>query len=335
MVSTRAHPTPYSMAVQARSTRKVNPSIPANDGTCHFFRLSGELRNGIYAYVLTEPEGLLYLEKIDRSTKLVANSEANLALMDAQDVEDDVRAAKRRKIGKNQMASTKKSAKKPVVDANKLQYVNWQLRHETRALGLQYNDLLFVGSPNGTATERLSTFLRHCSDRNQTQIRQITLRDDFLDLSGSHRYTLNPYAFSHVAAFCRANPKRRVNMRIPWVYIPDEVCGGLLFMFVYVLQVMVGARNNYEFLQCISNQPLIQDYFHAWVTGCGITQQLRFFFAPVPENVRFFPREEVFDEEEFQTSLLRLHDWPGFVQTIPGGLDAWVKKTKELYADGF
>ncbi|KAF2244821.1 hypothetical protein BU26DRAFT_568816 [Trematosphaeria pertusa] len=288
------------MAVQARSTRKVNPSIPANDGTCHFFRLS---------------EGLLYLEKIDRSTKLVANSEANLALMDAQDVEDDVRAAKRRKIGKNQMASTKKSAKKPVVDANKLQYVNWQLRHETRALGLQYNDLLFVGSPNGTATERLSTFLRHCSDRNQTQIRQITLRDDFLDLSGSHRYTLNPYAFSHVAAFCRANPKRRVNMRIPWVYIPDEVCGGLLFMFVYVLQVM--------------------DYFHAWVTGCGITQQLRFFFAPVPENVRFFPREEVFDEEEFQTSLLRLHDWPGFVQTIPGGLDAWVKKTKELYADGF
>ena len=42
---------------------------PSANMTCGFFRLSGELRNLIYKYALTEPDGLIY-QKIDGMGRL-------------------------------------------------------------------------------------------------------------------------------------------------------------------------------------------------------------------------------------------------------------------------
>jgi hypothetical protein len=43
----------------------TDPVIPSANGTCHFLRLPGELRNVIYAYALNEPAGIRYSMKDD------------------------------------------------------------------------------------------------------------------------------------------------------------------------------------------------------------------------------------------------------------------------------
>jgi hypothetical protein len=88
------------------------PEVPPADGHCHFFRLSGELRNMIYEYAVSEPQGLYYRR----------DDNAGRFLPHATEVED-------------LSASTQES--------NQLTYVNRELHLETKRLGPRYNDVHF------------------------------------------------------------------------------------------------------------------------------------------------------------------------------------------------
>ncbi|KAI1675940.1 hypothetical protein L13192_02687 [Pyrenophora tritici-repentis] len=52
----------------------ANPSIPKADGTCYFFKLSGEVRNMIYSYRLHEPRGFLYIPTAEGQGKFYTHN---------------------------------------------------------------------------------------------------------------------------------------------------------------------------------------------------------------------------------------------------------------------
>ncbi|KAF1840336.1 uncharacterized protein K460DRAFT_437402 [Cucurbitaria berberidis CBS 394.84] len=89
----------------------TNPSTPSANGSCYFFRLPGELRNRVYQFSLSEPEGLRYHQ----------NS-------------DSVGFYRRTETSKNDSHDS---------EANQLKYVCRRLNQETRGLGIRYNMLYF------------------------------------------------------------------------------------------------------------------------------------------------------------------------------------------------
>ena len=99
---------------------------------CAFVELPGELRNKIYGFVLTEPHGALHVSKVKGKPRLCISIA--------------------RKNG-----TTKK------VEANQLQYVNKQIRAETKGYSLQLNVLQFAT----TQTDEPS-ILRSCLNFMQT-----------------------------------------------------------------------------------------------------------------------------------------------------------------------
>ncbi|KAJ4375775.1 hypothetical protein N0V83_001052 [Neocucurbitaria cava] len=84
----------------------TNPSIPPANGACPLLSLPGELRNAIYEFTLTQPEGLQYRPGQDDKT----------------------------------FQPRGKSSK---ADAEQLKYASRQLRQETEGLEVACNDLYF------------------------------------------------------------------------------------------------------------------------------------------------------------------------------------------------
>ncbi|OAG16618.1 hypothetical protein CC77DRAFT_1065068 [Alternaria alternata] len=131
-------------------------------------QLPGELRNKIFEYALTIDDGICYREdklgvgwlclhpqQTERDVGELAQTPA--AGASGEELEDEAPARKRRRLTK-----TGRTTKKPVVAtrkmrrpaqvtvnghvvANQLQFVNHQLRSETRALVIRYNDIHILG----------------------------------------------------------------------------------------------------------------------------------------------------------------------------------------------
>jgi hypothetical protein len=89
----------------------TDPSIPPSNGTCHFLRLSGELRNIVYAYALHEPAGIHYSMK-DGGKLHVRNHDEN-------------------------------GAGTTDVEGNQIMFTCRRLHQETRGVGIRYNDIYF------------------------------------------------------------------------------------------------------------------------------------------------------------------------------------------------
>jgi hypothetical protein len=110
------------------------PRAPDAGHVCHFLQLSAELRNMIYAYALSEPNGLIFLLNRSKIGQLcIKPTSASPALPDA------VNKA-------NKSTSSDRPKDDASCTANQLQYVSHELRHETRGLGVRYNDLTFCTS---------------------------------------------------------------------------------------------------------------------------------------------------------------------------------------------
>ncbi|KAF1963662.1 hypothetical protein CC80DRAFT_541579 [Byssothecium circinans] len=291
----------------------TNPSIPSPDGTCHLLRLPFELRNKIYDYALSEEDGIGYLEDKSYVGRLVH-------LASSTTPTDDPRTSTRKFVKSEHIA---RCGKIELVLANQLQFVNRQLRMETRGLGLARNDLTIL-LPNRYNTIITFPRLVQClSARQKKVLRNITL-DQSVELPRqllSDSFYLD--AFETILDFARTHPNVKISLPAP--HLQPEF--GARFVF-QVSAAILAARKEEPYM----SRFLLPCVFDFVKTRMDDIQRASFwrscFRGGVPENIRLFPWGE-FDEAKTREEL----------ENIPCRDDAawneWLDAIGEIYENGF
>jgi hypothetical protein len=161
-----------------------NPSTPPLDGPCFFYQLSRELRDMVYEYALSVPEGVsMEIRHIGCSNDDDSDSDSVL-----------VPSITRNGRG--------------LGEVNQLRYVSQQLRLETEGIVLRVNDVHFDILPS---LNHLNMFIEDCSTAISSRLNRIILHQveglltsrvlDLLDDTSS------------ISQYCRANPQIRVILR--------------------------------------------------------------------------------------------------------------------------
>jgi hypothetical protein len=115
----------------------MDPSQPCPNGTCHFLRLSAELKNMVYGYTLTSPNGILCREG---SYDCLGIFRFYAAPVIKRKPSINVRENK-------WYAAQLEKSLKTATEINQLKYVCRQLNHETKNLLLCANKLVFGYGP--------------------------------------------------------------------------------------------------------------------------------------------------------------------------------------------
>ncbi|KAF2711600.1 hypothetical protein K504DRAFT_532166 [Pleomassaria siparia CBS 279.74] len=282
-----------------------DPGMPSLDGVCHFFRLPGELRNLVYEYVLTEPDGLFHrvddkgVERLclvsDDGAKPVSRQSEPLLL--AQNPGSTPVLHKRRKISNEQRIETKEpdteNDKKKVIivdDANQLRFVSRQLFRETRGLGIRFNDLTFRNSTREGApwdtTITCMRFLKNCSAEHLRYLRNLTV-----DKARWENCVLGVgNALFH---FCRKNPHITVNCCLSYLRQDSSK-----FMF-HLMMVAYRTEKRPDLVSKLTGgNTRLEDYFSGMLAKFE-----KFPKEQMIANVRAFPWDRKFDADIFQMAL--------------------------------
>lgn len=286
-------------------------STAGSDQYCSFLELPGELRNAIYSYALREPAGLRFRQDDYGVGRLEITS---LAVPSTPTVY--FATCKTENIVKREIAKAALGA------ANQLQYVNHELRKETRGLGIRCNDLSF------DKLRDLLSFISICPNTETQYLRKLRLQDAlYTTYGGPYVDLLQPdERHTQILQFCEANPGLIVESYIKgW--------GQTHTMFVpYAMLVEMQFRKT-------NNR--VPDFFTdpgCWPLVEGVTKRkLANAGQGTPANLKFFPGDKVFDEEAFRTSALGIANFfgPGdFNRIVEGGVDRWVPLVKNIYDEG-
>lgn len=166
--------------------------------------------------------------------------------------------------------------------ANQLQYVSRQLHKETRGLAVRYNDIIIQQSHGSNLGEQAARFLDRCPLMEQRFIRNIIVLP-----SGPQQ---SKGSFSELASFCINNPEATVKLHFP---IPRKEKPDFLdemFLLKYII------RGDTSFFDQRPQDALAQSYYQRIVRTKRCT---------APRNLRFFPAEEVFNEQTFRESYVK------------------------------
>jgi hypothetical protein len=282
-----------------------DPRVPSADGYCHLFRLSGEIRNLIYAYTLAvDQDGpLRYRTGSHGKGSIVANGTTSTA----------PGPTKRKKPGER------------TPDANQLRLVNRQLRQETHGLILRYNDLKF-GS-----IAYLTTFLKSCPSFQFAHLR-------ILEVSSGIYLTTKPHAMAnseavvHIFEFCRQNPHVMVRNR----YGPSISASPINLVF-WASCAEFRFRGSARLMKRIITSEMHHLYIEDWLRRMDI-HSLSEVRATTPPNFRIFPKEKSLGELDlvrFRQAVLNNPDAKDLVDNdVEGGIETWVHLLKEIVQDG-
>ncbi|KAF2877769.1 hypothetical protein BDV95DRAFT_510 [Massariosphaeria phaeospora] len=178
----------------------MDPSIPATDGTCFFFRLSGELRKFIYTFSLTHDAAA------DDNNSTDNQGGAVEAICDQE----------------QQLSFQTHHGRTPIPAYNNLRPVCRQLRAETNGLFLSLNTLRFREST--TVGQTFLDFLSACPPTQRQHLRRITLTEFlYRNRNDSHSIAANLDA---ITTFCSAHPTVALTMHIARINLkaPVEHC---------------------------------------------------------------------------------------------------------------
>ncbi|CAO2654144.1 Nn.00g108770.m01.CDS01 [Neocucurbitaria sp. VM-36] len=299
----------------------------------HILRLPGELRNRIYKFALFEEKGLYYrLDKSGvgwlclRSTEVAAGRDMEGGMTEIRkDTEDVERATKRLNIvdekgNQNALGAEKQTSDGSMVTikgqtiANQLQFVNWQLRNETRALGIRYNTLVF----QCTTPEASSAFFDTLSKLKKDKIRMMILNLD----ENEH----DPRMIVPFAKLCGAHPRSSARIYCLCACLDDSA--SFLKSAIMISHTTgsdnsfaIKTSNNLAVLQMVMRTIKKHPEHHLWST---------------PSNIRIFPRDEPFDEAVFRASCEE-----GFlardviIPRLDGGMDTLIALARDWSENGF
>ncbi|KAF2244818.1 hypothetical protein BU26DRAFT_568813 [Trematosphaeria pertusa] len=264
--------------------------------------LPGELRNRIYEYALTEPGGLLYY-KHEGAGRLCAYRHA-------QEKED----------GGEEIKAT-----------NQLQYVNCELRAETKGLGLCFNNITFEPASEDDLFEDCVQFLNEVSIRQRSRLRSLTItvygRQRVLHFADSRWYPL-------LHNFAKDYPDCQIRI------CTDGLSQGSNYLIYRAVLLAVITRRDDETRRGLSiftamTQDLLLGELKRKYPQFFVEEYLSLIGGPVAPNIRFFPADLVFKPDMFRSTLQRSKGFTDLIaSSIAGGMDAWMERAQEIYEGG-
>jgi hypothetical protein len=264
------------MTTDSSTSPLADPSVPSEDGTCHFFRLSGELRNTIYGFLFHEAEGLRYIA-----------------------------------VGKGLGKLYPQGQQTTETEANQIKYTCRQLRQETRSLAIRYCKDLYFDSPRDAAT-----VLRGYPISGHHYLQSIHVTD--VSMLGK---ILRKTHLRSACDFCDRNPDITVFIRKSWL---DASSSSFLAHVRKELAISGGFIHDPVELQ------MILQCFAEKDREFGITPILR-----CPENLRFMPKDEVFNEQGFRDAVQATqHTRILANDQIQDGMNRWVELARKIHEYG-
>ncbi|KAH7064453.1 hypothetical protein BKA63DRAFT_496785 [Paraphoma chrysanthemicola] len=283
---------------------------------CHFFRLPGELRNVIYAYVLSKPGGLLFRVSSHGDTQLLLKASAIRRYRPKPAYEIAVLAAK---------GMLDERINGTMHENNQLQYVNREMRLETRGVGVRFNQITFLGCHD------FRDFTAMCPDIHKSYLRHMTIDSSFYGLCSNRSEALSsatvPKSNSmHSLAFdfCRAFPRVTLHTTVKgWRQTkPAFVLEGLM------IQMALHGRWD---LGNFFEDPVNQNEMRARATSR--LEGINYSFPPT--NFRLHPDDDFFSETAFKTKLETNTFMTGMLsREKEGAIDRWVIKVRKFYREG-
>lgn len=281
------------------------------DNSCPLLELPGELRNFIYAYVLSEPAGLRFRQDeygIGRLESMPAEKTLRPTLMVAKGEIDD--ADKKEQL---QTAASRV--------ANQLQYVSHEIRRETRGLGVRHNALTF------DYLHDILAFINTCPQSDLKHLRLLRLRKALYSTTGGEDgITLGQpdERYAKLFDFCANNPSLVVRNNISgWKQSHP--------MFVpYAILVEMQFRKSHTRIADFFTKPSIQSEVQT-VTSRKVEPMAE----ALPPNFEIFPEDDDFNERQFRdtcTSDVMINNF--FHTAVDGGVQRWADEARKIYEHG-
>jgi hypothetical protein len=275
------------------------------------FLLPGELRNKIYEYALSEEKGLDYVKD--------AQGVGWLCLHKSQ---TEVKHAGNIELEKNRSKPTIFSPGPTTmcivngghIVANQLQFVCWQLRHETKTLGILYNTITFGGLDPTVALSFMTSLPFRLKDHTHDFI--LRVQED----------AWYPRKFSELVELCQAHPRCKLKF-----YHPKLDSSRALRLIFTALLIKHGARRDTTFVQMLSGNVAFQLKLVHMVTKEIEDQHV----ASIPDNVVFYPFDMYFDEDAFRSSCEKVDVIQKvLVPTLENGVEGLVALARACYEQG-
>jgi hypothetical protein len=258
---------------------------------CHLFRLSAELRNDIYAYALPRPSGVHFSNTEHDGWHLVRSSPFFSARYQTSQA------------------------------ANQLQFVNHQLRVETRHLSSRYNDIIFA------TLSDLLLFKELCPTNQFRHLRRVRVTEPgpfSIKRRRLGKHISTPLDESNpVIKFCIENAHLTVECQVRhWNQRSTDF---VPFATYAQIRVRKKATLLYEFVTCA-------------LKALGILEKASRGFAAcpsLPSNLVLFPEDTMFNEFLFRMTYTA-EDWSdfNFGAYVDGGIDRWVATARGIYEHG-
>ncbi|KAF1945688.1 hypothetical protein EJ02DRAFT_36333 [Clathrospora elynae] len=293
------------------------------------FSLSGELRNYIYEYALSEPLGLRCLRGPDGVGRLCLQLKQELMNANSDcygDKDGKATAWDLDFLGLQRMVRADGRVftnveEMPLIDgqiANQLQFVNHELRRETRGLGIRVNSITFTSTQDGdySVLRQFLDFTKQLPQPQHKHLTTIVLKD-----RGAQEWAVSLEA---VSKFCRNNPRILVKMH-KWKASPAD-----MNFVLAALEIKQVYRREPCFVTKITSDPTLQhELLEENRVALGIVSTL-------PANFRLFPVNDVFEEMNFRQACLDDKEYCDYFENaISGGIDAWIPWIEEWYKNGF
>jgi hypothetical protein len=298
-----------------------DPRKSPADGVCVFLKLPGEIRNRIYEFALKEPT--LYVAVPTNAT-----------------INDKKLCTKARKCLGPRGKSGKRAKTSGAWEANQLQYVNKQLRDETRGFGLKVNDLHFTTedaaepsplqsclqfldqlTPYWTRTLSNIVLKRHEPMRYRRQVwasRDEHLRK-YIDLENRDK----------LVDICRINPQMTIKWALPRWNLYFSFC-----TFIHRGIIMTTVYRNKDLMAGTCQQAATDQEHTDSMIKLYRNEREPEFLSTVP-NFKIFPQDFGLPENILRANLdASIAQCTRHLPGVEAMLGSWKAKTLDWYRDG-
>jgi len=261
--------------------------------------LPAELREQVYAYVLTAPLGLTYRTGTDGVDRICAREKQ------AEHV-DMLRSrllSLAHYLYRSLLAVSRRAAIVPEkLEFNQIQYVSRQCYQEAHGLEFRYNNILFEDSCNVSAGQRCRVFVNRAVKQHYAQSLNLSIRGASLSFQPPG-FASSPITLTQ---FCLQHPKASLRLHHP--FWSQQSPGFLLLGFAYAAAI----RGHTLLEQLVREQGPMLD-FDLTLIRSTLPQE------GMPCNFRLAPRKESLDVSTLRESLGECLFFKG--ENSPVGLD--------------